>query len=247
MDFHLLEFRNENRDLAGSPQPLPYGNVLDGSLKDIAAYSRTSVLCSRPWTHLALNEGSFLKSYGTYEYFERGAPSVIHDITRLLAHYGSPFPNDSLGPQPCMQASMPFVHSFTYTGIFPFANHANFDKMLPHLEELDCRFAPDPGSGILDDRQRVGRAELQDCWQELFTAYQDICSALETGRGAYPRLKKFICGDSRVTGISDDLEHLFTPLCLPEWAELKPGEFHRLVSPSSPPEPSHRWTDDENE
>ncbi|KAK5170204.1 uncharacterized protein LTR77_004790 [Saxophila tyrrhenica] len=218
MHFHSLELRRDTARISSVASQLPQDNSAGSSRAVFPADIAKGILTIKPWTHLALNEGSFLKAYGTYEYFERGPPTLIYSITDLFAHHA---------------VVLGSVRSFTYTGIFPFANHARFTRILPHVEELDCRFAPDPDSGILDDKDRVGKAELQDCWQELFTAHHELCSLLQTGRLEYPRLKKFVCGDARITGIQAELEHLFTPLCLPEWAEMEPGVFHRLISPPS--------------
>ena len=53
------------------------------------------------------------------------------------------------------------LKKFVYTAILPFATHANFGELLPHLEELDVKLAPDQDSGILNDKDRVGKAQLE--------------------------------------------------------------------------------------
>jgi hypothetical protein len=102
---------------------------------------------------------------------------------------------------------------------------------------LDVQFAPDPQSGILDDKERTGKAELQDCWQELVSAYHDIAMTIGTfqmGRFRFPKLMKFICRDVKILALQEDLDEIFTPLCLPVWGEYERGVFTRLAI--SPPD-----------
>ncbi len=191
-------------------------------------FSNSSIIALRPWTHLSLNDGSFLKAYGTYEYFEHGPPSLIASISQCfqISH--------RLQTTMALEstASLSRLRSFTYTGIFPFSHHVNFDGMLSRLEELDVRFAPDVESGLLDDKERIGRAQLQDCWQELMDAHLRLANALRTYDGAENcTVKKFTCGDFRIAGIAEELDDTYVTLCLPTWADLGmgvPGQFHRL-------------------
>lgn len=39
------------------------------------------------------------------------------------------------------------LRSFTYTAMFPFAHHLDFRGLLPYIDELDIKLAPDPDSG----------------------------------------------------------------------------------------------------
>lgn len=188
----------------------------------------SSLVHARLWTHIALNEGSFLRGYGTYEYFERGPPSLIYSIKQCF----KPHTHQLLGPVGVRVLAA--VRSFTYTGIFPFSNHVDFLDMLHDLDELDCQFAPHLGSNILDDKARVGRAELEDCWQELFSAYYAISSALATRNGICKNVKKFICADRQIEGIQSDLDELFMPMCLPRWIEPTAGVFDRHSTEVAP-------------
>ena len=234
MEFHVLELKLDSdrpRILTSVPhyrelKPLPLRHP---------SFAASSVLYLRPWNHISLNEGSFLKAYGTYEYFERGPPSLVCSIKQCFTPMGRLIsrPNHPSGVR-----LLTALRSFTYTGIFPFANHAEFIEMLPHLEELDVQYAPDPQSGILDDKARTGKAELQDCWQELISAYHDLAMAISTFRmseRSFPKLKRFVCRDARIPALQDELDEVFTPLCLPVWAEIEPGVFTRLaMSPRLP-------------
>lgn len=54
------------------------------------------------------------------------------------------------------------MKKFVYTAILPFATHTDlFRGLLPHVEELDVKLAPDCDSGILNDKNRVGKAQLE--------------------------------------------------------------------------------------
>ncbi|KAK3722496.1 hypothetical protein LTR37_002488 [Vermiconidia calcicola] len=231
MAFHFLELRQDSSKSHTLTEPVNYKALAPRPARH-PGFAASSLVRLRPWAHVSLNEGSFLKAYGTYEFFERGPPSLVHSINHCFSPLGRSYEY--------VPRSRPLftLRTFTYTAIFPFSNHVDFRPMLPYIEELDVRFAPDVESGILDDRGRVGRAQLQDCWQELTSAYYALCAVLSTHRmseAVFPKLKKFVCGDSRVEGIREDLEELFTPLHLPVWAEMKPGVFERLaMSPRLP-------------
>ena len=108
----------------------------------------------------------------------------------------------------------------------------DFRDFLPQLEELDVKLAPDPDSGILSDKNRVGKAQLEDCWQELFESCGLITEPFATFNmmpGRAPKLKKFVCRDVQIRAIRDRLDEEFTPLCLPVWAEVELGVFVRLA------------------
>lgn len=235
MDYHILELRQNKSPRQRETTPaLPFAQLQPipdcSKQQDIAP---SSLLNLRDWTSLSLNEGSFLKAYATYEYFERGPPSLISSIASSfgLRH----FPDQSGN----VRSTLRSLRSFTYTAIFPFANQLDFLNVLPLLETLDLQFAPDPQSGILDDRGRTGRVELQDCWQELISGYHDVATTISTFRmsskESCPRLKTFICRDVRIPALKEDLDHIFTPLCLPVWAEYEHGVFTRLADKAELP------------
>lgn len=226
MEFHILELQQERADSRSLSTPLQYSQLLASQPLPTREhiFASPSVVHLRPWTDVKLNEGSFLKAYATYEYFERGPPSIIKSIKN--------------GLNQALRAGLPKIRSFTYTAIFPFATHAYFNDMLPYLEEIDVQFAPDPESGILDDRARIGRAQLEDCWQELCSAYVDLSRNLSTfhmSTKGFPNLKRCICRDFAIEALKNELDELFIPLCLPVWAETEPGVFTRLaMSPRLP-------------
>ncbi|KAH9831306.1 F-box-like [Teratosphaeria destructans] len=225
MDFHILSLSlpRPPTDLLPTPQysrqdPIPHR---------YPGLAPSSLLNLHPWTTLTLNEGAFLKAYGTYEYFERGPPSLIYSI------------KDSLSPRPIFNAiaqrishtPLGSLRNLTYTGIFPFANHLNLEELLPQLEELDLQLAPAPDDPILKQPERVGKAELADCWSELVAIYGDIAGQLASFRiNETTRLKKFVCRDSQIADLRNELDEVFICLCLPVWAEYEPGVFKRLVA-----------------
>lgn len=160
-----------------------------------------------------------------YEYFERGPPSLVSSIKQCLAT--SMHRHARLQHPP----KLPALKKFVYTAILPFATHVNFSSLLPLLDELDVKLAPDPDSGILSDSRRVGKAELEgkyhcrsrphaghiidrcaDCWQEFFTSYQVISRPFRThelsSSGALP-LKKFICRDYQNPALEEELDETF--------------------------------------
>ena len=225
MELHILELRQDGGRTRQLTLPLTYekGDPIPVQHNSFAA---SSLIHMRPWTHLALNEGSFLKAYGTYEFFERGPPSLVCSINQCFTR------TDDGGSGMVGVRSLPALRSFTYTAIFPFANHVDFSNIVPQLEELDLQFAPDLHSRILDDKRRTGRAELQDCWQELISAYQRLARTMNTftmSGKRFPKLKKFVCRDSQIPALREELDEVFTPLCLPVWVEPTHGIFERVA------------------
>ncbi|GIZ39611.1 hypothetical protein CKM354_000299000 [Cercospora kikuchii] len=224
MNYHILELSNEgtsSRRLENVPIDF---ETLEYAPSEFPGIANASLLRLHPWTEIGLNEGSFLKAYGTYEYFERGPPSLVSSIKQCLAT--SMHRHARLQHPP----KLPALKKFVYTAILPFATHVNFSSLLPLLDELDVKLAPDPDSGILSDSRRVGKAELEDCWQEFFTSYQVISRPFRThelsSSGALP-LKKFICRDYQNPALEEELDETFLWLCMPCWAEMRPGVFER--------------------
>ena len=87
MEYHLLELRDERAMLSSTVERVSQQNLaapLHSFPRGYPALAETSVLHALPWTHLAINEGSFLNAYGTYEYFERGPPSIVVSLQTVL-------------------------------------------------------------------------------------------------------------------------------------------------------------------
>lgn len=169
----------------------------------------------------------YIKELMVADFILSAAPSLIHSIKDAL----SPRSVYSARLERISEVPLQRLRSFTYTGIFPFANHLDLREMLPQLEVLDLQLAPAPGSDILQLPDRVGKAMMEDLWSELITVYQHIASLLATFRISernMPHLKKFICRDSKIVNLEAELDEVFVPLCLPVWAEIELGVFTRL-------------------
>jgi len=231
MDYHILDLRSTRGEAPSSrhllSQPVQYSS-LDYMPHRYPGLARSSLLNLRPWSHISINEGAFLKAYGTYEYFERGPPSLIYSIKDCLSPRPTFSPHARISDVPLTS-----LGHLTYTGIFPFASHLeSFRELLPQLEVLDLQLAPEPASNILTESDRVGKAQLEDCWSELMSIYQSLASLLASFRiseRSVPSLKKFICRDSKILALQEELDEVFIPLCLPVWGEYEPGVFTRLA------------------
>ena len=127
----------------------------------------TSILDPHNWLSVSTNEGSSLKSYSTYEYFHKTPPSVSESLSTyiFLAHnFGS-------------------LRHLSYTAIFPFANRLRYfhDHLLNswnHLHSLRLQLAPLPASKLTEDPERVGKAQLSDCWLEVERVYHHLARGL---------------------------------------------------------------------
>lgn len=224
-NLQMLELRQEQH-----VTPKPGGAALRSPALTRSKHG-PCLLVLREWQHLGLNEGSFLSAYGTYDYFERGAPLLVQSITR---RFGWDYQSGSSSG--CRWAELlSSVHSFTYTAIFPFATHTRPIRWLKTLEVLDVQLAPDPQSGMLDDKSQTGRADLQDCWRELLSVYRDAADMeFQMTKGGASGLRKIICRDARISALRADLSQAFHGLTSPRvarkgrvyrWSEDEPGVF----------------------
>lgn len=233
MEYHLIALEHSGTEQSHSEnyKLMPVGSL--GKRK------RSTLINMRQWHSISLNEGSFLKAYGTYEYFERGPPSLIYSINDGISFHAEP---ESI-TEPDHGINEQCNHSFTYTAIFPFASHLvnSVTTMIRNwnLRRLDLQLAPDASSTILDDRTRVGRAELEDCWHELLQAYQGICNRTtiehnETraeGNVSDPNqfgLLQFISRDAQNKIVREDLDRqAFPSLFGAGFQEIEPGLFEK--------------------
>ena len=246
MDFHILSL---SWDKAASPPgydnaskhgtPLSYDNI-QAIPTGFPLVAPSSLFALRPWSHLSLNEGSFLKAYGTYEFFERGPPSIVTSIEDCITQAVSTA--RLIGRADVSNLLLTGLKSLDYTAIFPFSNHANFNLLLHQVEELNLQLAPEPHNRILNDKARVGKAELGDCWSELMSTYGELVKPLMTAqllsadgtsswgtRGPDVKLKKLVVKDYSIIGVKEELDEMFIPLCLPVWVEREDGVFTRQM------------------
>lgn len=234
MEYHILSLTQPNPTSNQPPRTSPSQPPSYSTLRPIPptypSASASSILALRPWTHLSLNEGSFLKAYGTYEFFERGPPSLIASIKQSTLHPAS---------------RLPALASLSYTAIFPFATHADFAALLPRIGKLSLQLAPRRESTILHERARLGKADLADCWTELAAAYAGLAGALASVRRvgvggleggdvvwdtrmAGVRVRELEVLDLWTPGMRGELDEIFTPLCLPVWVERLEGVYERM-------------------
>lgn len=247
MDYHILTIQQAKRGHTSTGVPA-YASLrsIPTSYPSIAA---SSVLNLRPWKHLGLNEGPFLKAYGTYEFFERGPPSLVYSIKdsiirrpRQTQTSDQIQDSDAFIVQPLWNLT-----SLDYTAIFPFSNHADFSSILHQISHLSLQLAPSAQSNILNDRVRLGKADLADCWTELLTTYAQVVEPLASVRrpstvnvdmygGDFTwdtnwhdvAVRKLVAMDFRIKAMHADLDELFTPMCLPIWVETPAGVFTRM-------------------
>lgn len=247
MDYHILMIQQAKRGHTSTGVPA-YASLRSTptSYPSIAA---SSVLNLRPWSHLGLNEGPFLKAYGTYEFFERGPPSLVYSIKdsilrrpRQIRTSEQNRDSDAFVVQPLWNLT-----SLDYTAIFPFSNHADFSSILHQISHLSLQLAPSAESNILNDRVRLGKADLADCWTELLTTYAQVVEPLASVRrpstvnadmysGDFTwdtnwhdvAIRKLVAMDFRIKAMHADLDELFTPMCLPIWVETPAGVFTRM-------------------
>jgi hypothetical protein len=250
MDFHILSLRQSSRRSPNTSR-IPTYSSLQPIPATYPAIAPSSVLTLRPWTHLSLNEGPFLKAYGTYEFFERGPPSLVYSIKDSIIR-NRPQPEATWTPSkpPTSRRPLSTLTSLDYTAIFPFANHADFSPILHQITHLSLQLAPDAQSNILNDRARLGKADLTDCWTELLTTYAELVAPLASVRrptvaaggglnsftGEFTwdtsrrgvSVRKLEALDFRIKAMQEELDELFVPLCLPVWVEAEAGVFSRL-------------------
>jgi hypothetical protein len=254
MDYHFLTLSQTKTGHASTQIPT-YASLrsVPTSYPSIAA---SSVLNLRPWTHLGLNEGPFLKAYGTYEFFERGPPSIVYSIKDSIIRRPTQVQtgtqnhhSDTFVVQPLWNLT-----SLDYTAIFPFSNHADFSSILHQISHLSLQLAPGAESNILNDRIRLGKADLSDCWTELLTTYAQVVEPLASVRrpttinadmygGDFTwdtnwhdvAVRKLVAMDFRIKAMHDDLDELCTPLCLPVWVETPAGVFTRMYQDGEGP------------
>lgn len=251
MDYHVLTLRQTK--LGHVTTALPTYASLRSNPISYPSIATSSVLNLRPWNHLGLNEGPFLKAYGTYEFFERGPPSLVYSIKDSIIRRPRRAPNSDQGHQSDTFVVQPLwnLASLDYTAIFPFSNHADFSSILHQISHLSLQLAPGAESNILNDRARLGKADLADCWTELLTTYAQLVEPLASVRRPSAAsigdadtygisftwntnwqdvaLRKLVAIDFRIKAMQDDLDEIFTPLCLPVWVETPAGVFTRML------------------
>lgn len=172
----------------------------------------------REWSHCTLNEGSSLRAYSTYEYFQKITPSIA--------------PLESLNVVSC-------ITSFDYIAIFPLHNHTHEISRLfltmPNLERLRIQLVPEPSSKILEDEIRMGKNLPADMWMELDAGYTlFLHNTREMGM-----LKHFESLDYAIEGLRPTIDGIFEDMVVEMrgWRRSGGGCWRRDSLPDPTPEP----------
>ncbi|EHK25570.1 uncharacterized protein TRIVIDRAFT_32209 [Trichoderma virens Gv29-8] len=186
--FHILSLSRpaETRQQAATPSSNSTAlvNTSPGSR------AQTTVPCSlfsiRPWESMLLNEGSSVKVYTTYEYFNHVPPSILP----ALLDSG----DESMQPLLCKT-----LRSLSYIAIFPLATHIN-DVLIPRIPALErfyIQIVPRAPSFAEDD-YRHPAMDISDLWMERNTAYAQLVMAIfdPPPLGSWSSLQYFESGDA---------------------------------------------------
>lgn len=127
----------------------------------------TALIHQRPWTHIGYNEGSSVTAYSTYEYHLKQSPRMLYLILMRLAKE----------VESCCN-----ITSFSFTGVFPFATNVTSIiralHRIPTLRNVTFQLAPGPENNLLNQPDRMGRAQSGDLWLEWTESYKVIASYL---------------------------------------------------------------------
>ena len=133
-----------------------------------------NILNILPWSHCTFNEGSSIRAYSTYQYFQKHVPSIFTPINEQKMRDG-------------VWRTLPYLTSIDYIAIFPFTTRHmhQFCRFLqaaaPNVRHLRTRFAPTSGNGVLDDKETLGTCERTDLWSELEVCYSSLAKRIRVG------------------------------------------------------------------
>lgn len=135
---------------------------------------------------MLLNEGSSVKVYATYEYFNHVPPSILPALL------------DS-GDESMQYLLRNSLRSLSYVAIFPLATHIN-DVLIPRvpaLEKFYIQIVPRAPSFAEDD-YRHPAMDISDLWMERNTAYAQLVMAIfdPPPLGSWSSLQYFESGDA---------------------------------------------------
>jgi hypothetical protein len=125
--------------------------------------SPTCLLNMRPWRHISYNEGTMIKGYSHYEYQWKTPPKILPVILLWLSK------------EPAHSPQTPRILSIQYTSLFPYKDHINYIAgILPSLHSLRYFDVKIASTKMLDDKEKVGRAQMGDVWQNWKDSYDVI-------------------------------------------------------------------------
>lgn len=200
MPIHMLELRTSAKDAC---RRVP----ADPDFWDI--------LQVKEWAHLGYNEGSSLKAYSTYEYYWKNTPSCLVYMLR----------------DPEARAKL---RSVAYYAIFPLNTHvediASGVRGLPLIESLHFQLAPTPQSHLLDDSERIGKADLSDCWQEVGESYSTFVGAIFNMSEYATLLSRVLISDNFCAEQREELDDHFDILGESGWTKIAEGLWTRELA-----------------
>lgn len=216
MSLQLLSLRRPFIQHGPIMHDMPYNRddpvQLRTDLNGSAGPALASVIYIRPWTHLVVNEGSYIQAYSTYEYFHKEPPGILYPIAQAFE-------------QPIS------IQSITYQAVFPFHDYlaASINLMSTGIvRHLDVKIAPGKEDNALNDPQQVGKADVSDCWNEVEQAYSYYTTSTADSDDehmhltAHSNLETFSSGDCGIQSIKELLQRSFQIL---EWEEIGTGKW----------------------
>jgi hypothetical protein len=167
------------------------------------------------WDHIAYNEGASIPVYSTYEFHLKRPFSPLVDLLTLC----SSRINDSFQ-----------LRSFSFIGLFPLSSHVV--RMVNGLEEIltlrKVRFqlAPGPENDLLNDQERLRRAQPRDLWLEWTDSYIAIGSLMRHPSGF---LRELISTDDEDPMKAAEVENALEKIRHESWTRApdEPGKWIR--------------------
>ncbi|KAF8858873.1 hypothetical protein BDZ45DRAFT_689687 [Acephala macrosclerotiorum] len=178
---HYIQLK---RPLTSATTPAETSQGDDGTITSNARPWYSTLFEVRPWNSLLLNEGSFIRAYATYEWWQREPPSILPDLV------GVETPNNAA-------LISPTIRDMSYIGIFPISSH--FNCLVNHFPRLDRLYTQlVPRSEILQDRTKMSQVEAEDLWMERNGSYANLMRELFNAPPVnnYRYLKVFESGDA---------------------------------------------------
>ena len=173
------------------------------------------------WRRVSINEGSSLKAYSTYEYFHKQPPAIFCGLMAPVLN--------AVEVQELMHV--------TYFAIFPFADHfklffSYLPDLLRSLRSLSVQLAPLPASRLIEDPERVGKAQLGDCWLELERSYlhlgRRIGKLTSSRHSEFSSFRRFESLDyGHYDLIQEDLDRALMSLTRSGWKRVEGGVWTR--------------------
>jgi hypothetical protein len=162
-------FQNEIERPSSSNSQTSTSTVASSDPKQFSTFSaqtspksQSALHNTRPWRHLAYNEGTMINGYSHYEYQWKTPPKVFPTLLLWL----SKEPRSPHSPQ---------ITSIEYTSLFPYHEHITYISWtlasLRNLQYLDIKFA---SPSLLDDPERLGKAQMGDVWANFKESYKAI-------------------------------------------------------------------------